>query len=89
MNNIGRFYDQGRGVPQDYAKAREWYDKAAAAGDAVAMANIGGLYAKGHGVPQDYAKARKWWEKAAWASPGPFLPAGNLPLPGILTMPAP
>ena len=26
-------YDNGRGVPQDYAKAREWYEKAAAAGE--------------------------------------------------------
>ena len=57
----------GQGVPQDYAKAREWYDTAAAAGDAGAIANIGGLYAKGQGVPQDYAKAREWYENAAAA----------------------
>jgi TPR repeat protein len=28
--NLGVLYDSGRGVPQDYAKARLWYEKAAA-----------------------------------------------------------
>ena len=53
------------GVTQDYAKAREWYEKAAAAGDAVAMSQLGLLYDNGQGVAQDYAKAREWYEKAA------------------------
>ena len=65
MTNLGVLYANGQGVPQDYAKAREWYEKAAAAGDAAAMRNLGFLYANGQGVPQDYAKAREWYEKAA------------------------
>jgi TPR repeat protein len=52
-------------VAQDYAKAREWYEKAADNDDASAMANLGVLYANGQGVAQDYAKAREWYEKAA------------------------
>ena len=56
---------RGFGVAQDYAKAREWYEKAAAKGDASAMANLGLLYDNGQGVAQDYAKAREWYEKAA------------------------
>ena len=52
-------------MAQDYAKAREWYEKAAAKGDASAMFNLGSLYKNGHGVAQDYAKAREWYEKAA------------------------
>ena len=52
-------------VPQDYAKAREWFEKAAAAGNVGAMTNLGFLYEKGWGVPQDYVKARDWYEKAA------------------------
>ena len=52
-------------MPQDYAKAREWYEKAAAKGDATAMINIGLLYDNGQGVAQDYVKAREWYEKAA------------------------
>jgi uncharacterized protein YdaT len=65
MYNIGSLYHNGRGVPQDYAKAHEWYEKAATKDNAAAMTNIGVLYADGHGVPQDYAKAHEWYEKAA------------------------
>jgi uncharacterized protein len=28
MFNLGLLYDEGHGVAQDYAKAREWYEKA-------------------------------------------------------------
>jgi Sel1 repeat len=63
--NLGWLYAQGQGVPQDYAQARAWWEKAAAQGDAWARGNLGVLYANGYGVPQDYAKARQWYEKAA------------------------
>ncbi len=53
------------GVPQDYAKARAWYEKAAAQGVAEAQHNLGILYDNGWGVRQDYARARAWYEKAA------------------------
>ena len=62
---LGRLYDFGQGVAQDYAKAREWYEKAAAKGDVTAMADLGVLYENGQGGPQDYAEAREWYEKAA------------------------
>jgi len=65
MNNLGTFYGDGRGVPQDYAKAREWYKKAADKGSSIAMYNLGEFFESGRGVPQDYAKARDWYEKAA------------------------
>jgi TPR repeat protein len=65
MANLGRLYEHGHGVAQDYAKAREWYEKAAEKGDADGMAMMGWLYYDGHGVAQDYAKAREWFEKAA------------------------
>jgi uncharacterized protein len=58
------------GVPQDYAKAREWYEKAATAGSTLAMNNLGSMYESGQGVPQEYAKAREWYEKAADAGNG-------------------
>jgi uncharacterized protein len=29
MINLGRLYLDGKGVPKDYGKAREWYQKAA------------------------------------------------------------
>jgi TPR repeat protein len=33
MTNLGILYEYGRGVPKDYQKAKEWYEKGAAAGD--------------------------------------------------------
>jgi TPR repeat protein len=65
MSDLGLSYEIGIGVPQDYAKAREWYEKAAAQGDAKGMGGLGQLYSDGLGVPRDYAKAREWFEKAA------------------------
>ena len=58
-------YDNGRGVPQDYVKARGWYEKAAAQGNAWAQHNLGVLYDNGRGVPQDYVKAYMWLDLAA------------------------
>jgi TPR repeat protein len=66
QNQLGQLYDSGRrGVPQDYAKARQWYEQAAAQGHTGTMLNLGLLYIEGQGVPQDDAKAQQWWEKAA------------------------
>jgi TPR repeat protein len=65
MNNLGALFASGQGVPQDYAKARELYEKAAAKDNAYAMSNLGALFANGQGVPQDFDKAREWFEKAA------------------------
>jgi uncharacterized protein len=30
MNSLGLLFKNGQGVPQDYTKAREWYEKAVA-----------------------------------------------------------
>ena len=65
MRNLGLLYERGQGVAQDYAKAREWSEKAADKGNAIAISNLGVLYESGQGVAQDYAKAREWYEKAA------------------------
>jgi hypothetical protein len=55
----------GRGALQDYAKAREWYEKAAALGHAEAEFRLGWLHDHGRGVPRDAAAARGWYERAA------------------------
>lgn len=65
QSNLGLMYDLGHGVPQDYAKAAAWYEKAAAQGHTMAQNNLGAMYASGQGVPQDYTKAKEWYEKAA------------------------
>lgn len=61
---IGWLYERGAGVPQDYAKAREWYAKAMANGDVDALARTGMLYEFGLGVEKDYSKAAEFYRRA-------------------------
>jgi TPR repeat protein len=61
MFDRGVHYDESR----DYAKARDYYRRAAKAGHVGAMVNLGVLYEKGRGGPPDYAKTREWYQRAA------------------------
>ena len=63
--NLGFMYDNGKGVTKDYAKALEWYGKAAEQGFANGQHNLGLMYYNGTGVTKDYAKALEWHGKAA------------------------
>ncbi len=63
--NLGLRYDQGRGVPQDYAEAIRWYRKAAEQGDAGAQFVLGLSYKLGQVVAQDYVNAHMWINLAA------------------------
>lgn len=63
--NLALKYQYGEGVPQDYAKAKEWNEKAAAQGNRLATSNLGVLYEHGWGTKQDYAKAMKLYRRAA------------------------
>jgi TPR repeat protein len=65
IRNLGEAYEGGRGVAQDYAKARKWFEKAVAKGNPDAMVELGTLLREGWGVEQDQAKAIEWYEKAA------------------------
>ena len=65
QNLLGVLYMEGKGVTQDYNKARLWLDKAASQNFPRAQMNIGRLYHNGWGVPQDYTRAKEWYEKAA------------------------
>jgi len=53
------------GVPQDDAKAAEWFSKAAEQGNVDAQYNLGRMYGAGQGVPQDRSKALELFHKAA------------------------
>lgn len=57
-------YYQGNGVPVDYKKARQWYEKAAAQGHPHAQLGLGTLYANGHGVSKNHTKAKEWFAKS-------------------------
>ena len=63
--NLGIMYRNGRGVPQDNAKAVGWFRKAAEQGVALAQYFLGVMYDNGEGVSQNYATAVKWYRKAA------------------------
>jgi len=63
--NLGVMYNNGTGVPQDYAEAMRWYRLAAEQGDADAQGNLGVMYDTGTGVPQDYVAAHMWFNLSA------------------------
>ena len=54
-----------KGVPQDFAQAATWYQRAASQGLANAQYQLGTLYDRGRGVAADPARARVWYGRAA------------------------
>ena len=65
QNDVGHFYETGRGVTQNYAEAAHWYRLAADQGNAEAQNNLGSLYAEGRGVPHDDVQAYMWFALSA------------------------
>jgi TPR repeat protein len=63
--NLGKRYFYGEGVTKDYAKAVEWWTKAAEQGNADAQYSLGDCYFNGYGVRKDNDKAAYWYAKAA------------------------
>jgi uncharacterized protein len=63
---LAQIYTSGnQGLPQDFAKALMWNEKAVAQGSARAHLNIGLMYRDGSGVPKDAAKALQEFTTAA------------------------
>ncbi len=65
QTDLGIMYDNGFGVPQDYAAALKWYRKAAEQGYADAQHSLGDMYANSYGVTQDYVQAHMWFNLSA------------------------
>ena len=63
--NLGRLYESGNGVLQDYEEAVKWYRLAAEQGNTTAQYNLGWMHENGEGVLQDYTEAAKWYRLAA------------------------
>ncbi len=61
---LGRCYEHGRGVAQDYVQAAALYSRAAMAGHKQARLALANLYERGQGVPTDAAKAKALREQA-------------------------
>jgi len=57
---VGFMFANGRGLPQNYVAAADWYRAASEQGVPVAQFMLGMAYDKGQGVPQDYVLAYKW-----------------------------
>ncbi len=70
---IGEMNLQGKGVPQDYAKAPSWFQIAADQGYMYAQAELGFMYENGWGVSQDYVQAHMWFNLAASHPASDFL----------------
>jgi TPR repeat protein len=62
---LGLLYENGNGVPRDFAKARLWYEKAAVQGEAKAQFYLGIQSAFGEGGPLDLVQAYMWYSLAA------------------------
>jgi hypothetical protein len=65
LNNLGDAYEHGRGVPQDYAEAAQWYRRAAEHGIAPSLCSLGIFCRDGLGVAKDIQEAEKWLKAAA------------------------
>ena len=63
--NLGVMFDKGQGVPEDHAKAVEWFRRAAELDNQLAQYNLGVMYREGRGVEEDDLEAVKWFIKAA------------------------
>jgi len=63
--SLGERYASGDGTKKDPARAKTWFEKAAAQGHPGAQTNLGLMYAQGDGVKKDLARAKTWFEKAA------------------------
>ena len=60
---IGVLYNEGDGVEKDYARALQWYEKAAKQGFAPALTSIGHMYENGQGMEINLTKAKEYYEK--------------------------
>lgn len=66
---LGFMFSNGRGVPQSYDAAVDWYVQAAEQGDPTGQYLLGLMYDKGFGVTRDVILAYKWLNLAAAHAP--------------------
>ena len=61
QNELGRMYQEGRGVPQSDTEAIKWYRKAAEQGLGRSQNNLGWMYKSGRAVSPDMETAYMWF----------------------------
>lgn len=81
---VGDIFARGFGRAPDYARAAQWYAKAADQAYGPAMFSLASLYETGLGVAQDKPKADAWYRRAAGMSGPQFerVVFGPAPDPG-------
>ena len=62
---IGRMFLRGEGMEQSFPKARVWFNRGIANGDALCQYSLGLMYLHGLGVPKDPVKAADYFAPAA------------------------
>lgn len=62
---LGKMYRRDQHLKENYAKAMELFQQAAARGNVEAQYQIGELYDLGEGVAESHAEAMKWYRQAA------------------------
>lgn len=65
QRSLGEFYSYGKGVPQAFEQAAQWFRKAAEQNDVHSQKILGEIYRDGKGVPQNNEQAFRWFCKAA------------------------
>ena len=63
--NLGRMYDAGQGVPQDFREVVRWFRAAAEQGHESAQFSLGFMYFMGEAIPMDYKEAFRWYRESA------------------------
>lgn len=63
--SLGAIYYEGKGVPQDFSTALQWYEKAACHGNNMAMIRLGFMYHDGEGTEPNLEKAIEWCQKVS------------------------
>lgn len=62
---LGRMFLRGEGTKQDFAKAKVWFNRGLANGDALCQYMLGVMYFEGYGVEQNIVKAADLFAAAA------------------------
>ncbi len=62
---LGKMYQNGQGVEENYSRAWSWYKRAAGKNHSDSSFELARMYEKGQGVPQDWNEAGNWYLKAA------------------------
>lgn len=62
---LGYAHEQGTFGAPNYARALQWYTRAAEQGNIFAAVHLGNMYATGMGTPRDSQKAAHWYRSVA------------------------